>query len=131
MAPRDPGSSLLVTALPSSENLIGHGPKQKHEGICEVPCGLVPGRTGHHERSDRESDHIDRRLREAPRSRQTVAPGTDDRGASRRTLYLSSDRARLASSFPAKLAGELSAAVKALRAPSLSPTFRDAIPRWY
>ena len=45
--------------------------------------------------------------------------------------YLSSARARLASSFPAKLPGELSAAAKALRAPSLSPTFRDAIPRWY
>src|SRR5206468_5209838 len=38
-------------------------------------------------------------------------------------------RAFLASSFPAKLVGELSAAAKALRAPSVSPTFSNARPR--
>jgi len=79
----------------------------------------------------RESEHIDRRVRKAPRHRQILAPDTDDRGASRRMRYLSSDRARLAASCPAKLPGDLSAAVKALRAPSVSPTFSDAMPRWY
>src|SRR4029453_15859841 len=44
---------------------------------------------------------------------------------------LISGSAFFASSIPAKLAGELSAAVKALRAPSLSPTFTSARPRRY
>ena len=45
--------------------------------------------------------------------------------------YLSSAKAFFASSFPWKLAGEFTAAIKAARAPSLSPVFRDASPRWY
>src|SRR5438445_9269363 len=46
-------------------------------------------------------------------------------------IYLSSAKTFFASSFPAKVVDELTATVKAARAPSLSPTFRDANPRWY
>jgi len=45
--------------------------------------------------------------------------------------YWISARVFLASSLPAKLVGELIAAVNAVRALCLSPAFRDAKPRWY
>src|SRR5882724_2800250 len=45
--------------------------------------------------------------------------------------YLNAARAFLASSFSGKLAGELTARSKAFLAPSTSPTFCEAMARWY
>src|SRR5216117_639299 len=45
--------------------------------------------------------------------------------------HLSCARVLFASSFPVKFVGEAAAAARLFLAVSLSPAFREAIPRWY
>ena len=71
----------------------------------------------------------DRRAGEVPsRPTNVEALNRGERGAG---CYFSRARTFLASSFSGKLAGELTARVRACLAPSLSPIFSAATPRWY
>ncbi len=59
-----------------------------------------------------------------------IPPTPSNATPSPKLSYRSSARTFLASSLPAKLEDEFTAEVKAARAPSLSPTFSAASPRW-
>jgi len=92
-------------------------------GQAEESSQTVGPRAEGHSEQERREDRAQKRAGvRVPASSGDLGPGK---------AYFSSARTFLASSLPAKLTAELTAAARAFRAASLSPTLRDASPKWY